>query len=83
MDGPRFVARVDFAYPEAKLAIEIDGYRWHAGNDAWQRDRRRNNELSRLGWTVLRFTAADLKDARRVTAQVRDVLRPTLDVELS
>ena len=28
-DGSDFVARVDFAYPHAKVAIEADGYRFH------------------------------------------------------
>ena len=30
-DGERLVARVDFAYPEIRLAMEVDGYRWHGG----------------------------------------------------
>lgn len=83
MDGHHFIARLDFAYPNAKLAVEIDGYRWHAGNHAWNRDRNRNNELARLGWTVLRFTATDLEDPRRVIAQIRGLLHPAMDVNPS
>ncbi len=83
MDGTRVIGRFDFVYPDARLAIEIDGYRWHAGNEAWNRDRGRNNDLARLGWTILRFTANDLKDPGRVVAQIRDVLQPRLDVDLS
>jgi len=56
----RFVARIDAAYPERKLAIEVDGYVAHASPDAFQRDRTRQNRLVALGWTVLRFTWADV-----------------------
>jgi hypothetical protein len=59
-DGVR-VARVDFAYPAARLAIEVDGLRFHAGADDWRRDLARQNRIVALGWLVLRFTAADLE----------------------
>lgn len=58
--GGRFIARVDAAYPEHKLAIEIDGYRYHSSPEAFQRDRTRQNRLVALGWTVLRFTWDDV-----------------------
>jgi hypothetical protein len=51
-----FVARVDFAYPELRLAIEVDGLAAHSGVDAFRRDRTRQNALVGAGWTVLRFT---------------------------
>jgi hypothetical protein len=51
-----FVARVDFAYPELRLAIEVDGFTAHASLDAFRRDRTRQNALVEAGWTVLRFT---------------------------
>lgn len=56
----RFVGRVDAAYPDLKLAIEVDGYEHHSTPDAFQRDRTRQNALVTLGWTVLRFTWADV-----------------------
>jgi very-short-patch-repair endonuclease len=58
-DG-RFVARIDAAIPNLKLAIEVDGYEHHSTPDAFQRDRTRQNELVTLGWTVLRFTWDDV-----------------------
>lgn len=77
-DGPRSIARVDFAYPELKLAIEIDGIEHHAGGPAMRRDRRRDNELKRLGWTVLRFMAPDLDDPDYVVALLGEFLSPPL-----
>ena len=59
-DRGTLLARVDFAYPEAKLAIEADGYRYHSGRTAWQRDRVRRNALTSRGWRVLHVTWNDL-----------------------
>jgi very-short-patch-repair endonuclease len=55
-----FVARVDFAYPNIRLAIEVDGWESHGTRRAFQADRDRQNELVALGWTVLRFTWHDV-----------------------
>jgi hypothetical protein len=61
-DGPRFVARVDFAYPERKLAIEVDGFQFHAGRESFDRDRRRLSAISALGWRLQLVTKADIDD---------------------
>jgi len=59
-DG-RFVARIDLAYPEMKIAIEADGYTWHKSKARWQRDLTRGNNLLELGWKPLRFTKDDVE----------------------
>jgi hypothetical protein len=70
-----FVGRVDFAWPEQRLILEADGRRWHDPADARDRDRRRTNAYVRLGWTVLRFTWADVvHEPAGVVAAVRDCL---------
>lgn len=51
---------IDFAYPDLMLAIEVDGYGPHASRKAFQSDRYRQNVLVGRGWTVLRFTWADV-----------------------
>lgn len=56
----RFVARVDFCFPEYRLVVEADGFAFHANRDAYRQDRKRLNELERLGWRVLRFTWEDI-----------------------
>src|SRR6266536_5422613 len=52
----RLLARVDLAYPETKVAIEADGYRFHSGRLAWHRDLARRNTLTSRGWQVLHVT---------------------------
>lgn len=67
-----FLGRADLYYPTARLVLEFDG-----GNhrERLVSDDRRQNLLVRAGFTVLRFTSADLygrPDA--VVAQVRGAL---------
>ena len=65
-------AMVDIAFPEQKVAVEVDGWAWHHTRDRFERDRVRQNVLVLAGWTVLRFTWADLaRDPTRVVAVVR------------
>ncbi|HYO61558.1 MAG TPA: DUF559 domain-containing protein, partial [Actinomycetota bacterium] len=52
---------LDFAWPDAGVALEIDGYRWHSSRGAWETDRARNSELRRAGWTVIHATHDDLE----------------------
>jgi very-short-patch-repair endonuclease len=51
-----FVARVDFAYPGVKLAIEVDGFEPHTALEVFRNDRKRQNRVIELGWTMLRYT---------------------------
>jgi len=68
--GGRFVARVDLALPELRIAIEYDGA-WHGAAPQLTRDRRRLNALTEAGWKVLFVTAADLRDPVALVAKVR------------
>lgn len=51
-----FLAEVDFAYPDVKLAIEVDGFGVHGTPRAMAKDFVRQNGLVPYGWRVLRFT---------------------------
>lgn len=71
----RLLARLDFAYPEEKLAVETHGYRWHGRYERWRKDIRRENALKRLGWLVLVFTWDDVQtEPWRVVSEVREAL---------
>jgi hypothetical protein len=72
-DGSGFVARVDFAWPDLRLAVEYDGV-WHGEHQQVGKDRRRLNRLSAAGWRVLFVTAADLREPAQLIARVRVAL---------
>jgi hypothetical protein len=72
-DG-RWIARVDLALPELRIAIEYDGREVHDRPDVFVRDRRRQNDLVAAGWTVLRFSAADLRSPALIVDAVSRVL---------
>ena len=47
---------VDVLFRKLRLAIEIDGRRFHSASAVFESDRRRQNSLVLGGWTVLRLT---------------------------
>jgi very-short-patch-repair endonuclease len=53
---------IDFAIPALKIAVEIDGARYHAHEKAREKDARRDALLAEWGWKVLRFTGAEVYD---------------------
>jgi hypothetical protein len=71
--GGRFVARVDFGWPERKVAVEYDGL-WHAEDGQFAKDRRRLNALRAAGWRVVFVTAADLHRPDRLLAEIEAAL---------
>ncbi len=72
----RFLAEVDLAYPEVRIAIEIDGFRWHSSPARKLADEQRQNRLALAGWTVLRFSASEVAaHPDRVVAAVAAALR--------
>ena len=78
-DGGEFVARVDFCYPEAKVIVEADSYRWHSSRRAWQRDMDRRNQLTSLGWRIVHITWEDLIRCPQATlARIRELMQPQL-----
>ena len=74
--GRRFL---DFSWPGAKLAVEVGGREAHSGPAAEQRDSKRHNELTALGWRVLYFTWDDVEFRMDyVVACIMNELRPRL-----
>lgn len=66
---------LDIAFPQQRIAIEIDGWAWHVAPDRFHRDRKRQNTLVLAGWTVLRFTWRDLtRRPEEVITEIRTAL---------
>jgi very-short-patch-repair endonuclease len=52
----------DFLWPEYRLIVEIDGYRYHGHRYSFERDRLRDQKHKTAGYEVLRFTWRQLED---------------------
>ncbi len=59
---------VDCVWHERGLAVELDSYGFHRGQEKFEKDLRRNNRLLAEGWILLRFTW------RRVTREPEQVI---------
>jgi hypothetical protein len=64
--------RIDLAYPELKLAIEVDGFGPHGSRSDFDADRVRENELELIDWGRLHFTSSftDKRIAETVAAKL-------------
>jgi hypothetical protein len=76
VDGNGELRRLDFAWPDQRVAVEYDGVDWHSGADAMRRDRRRQAALLDVGWVVLAIVSEDVRYqtsefVARVDAQLR------------
>lgn len=66
----------DFAWPAAKLAVEVNGGEWSRGahNRSW--GQRRDNEKARLvqelGWRLWTFTGSEVRDGTAIDALRRE-----------
>jgi very-short-patch-repair endonuclease len=74
--GGQFIGRVDFAYPDALVAIEYDSDEHHSGRRARRRDRARRHELIAAGWLPIDIGPAELRrGATGAFAAIAEALR--------
>lgn len=75
--GRRF--RIDIAFPQALLAVEVDGWQHHGKYKAdFVRDRLRQNLLTLHGWRILRYSATTIyNQPDECLAEVRKALSQT------
>jgi hypothetical protein len=70
------IAQVDLAYPEARLAIELQSKQFHLSDSAFERDAQRRNRLARHGWTLFEYTwRYYVEQPKAMVAEVRAHLR--------
>ena len=62
---PTRLWRIDFAWPERKLAVEIESS-VHRIKGRFAGDIPKYNALSLCGWTLLRYTAQMVKSAQAI-----------------
>ena len=54
--------RVDCRWPQHRLTVELDGYRYHSSRHAWETDRRREREARARGDEFRRYTYGDVEE---------------------
>jgi very-short-patch-repair endonuclease len=58
--------RVDCRWPDRRLTIELDSYRYHHSRYAWEQDRRREREARARGDEFRRYTYGDVVESPRL-----------------
>lgn len=67
--------RADFVWRAQQVTVEADGFGFHKTRQAFERDRRRDQRLIRVGWRPVRVTERQLKSERaRIAALLVDLL---------
>lgn len=69
--------RFDYAIPEHKVALEVEGGVWtggrHTSSTGFLKDMEKYNEATRLGWRVVRTTPSDLY-TRKILGLLEDLI---------
>jgi very-short-patch-repair endonuclease len=72
--------RFDLAWPDRRIAVEMEGGTWNGGRHVrgrgYEADCEKYNAAALHGWTVLRFTSDMIRDGRALNA-----IRCALDQE--
>lgn len=76
VDGNGQLRRLDFAWPDQRVAVEYDGMDWHSGPEAMKRDRRRQAALRDIDWVAIAIIFEDVRYrpwefVARIDAQLR------------
>ena len=67
LPGRTFIA--DFCWPDLRLIVEADSWRWHGGRLATESDADRDQLLSIAGWRVIHFTRDQIRHRRPLVGQ--------------
>lgn len=69
--------RLDFAIPERKFGIELDGYAYHSDKESFVKDRARQRDLEAQGWRIIRFAGSEItRDVTRCVEQAAHLASP-------
>jgi very-short-patch-repair endonuclease len=67
--------RVDCRWPEYRLTVELDSYRYHHSRHAWEQDRRREREAHARGDEFRRYTYGDVfEHPHQMLSELRTLL---------
>jgi len=71
----QLLARLDLAWPEARLGLEAHSDRWHFGPRRGRRDLARDNALAATGWELVYATWSDLDQPDQLVDQLARIYR--------
>ena len=69
--------RVDCRWPDHRLTVELDSYRYHRSRHAWEQDRRREREARARGDEFRRYTYGDVFEQPQLMLSELRVLLPS------
>jgi len=70
--------RVDCRWPDRRLTVELDSYRYHHSRHAWEQDRRRAREARARGDEFRRYTWGDVfEEPRLMLVELCALLAPS------
>lgn len=73
---PALRYRLDFALPEQKIGIELDGFATHSSTRAIAKDRQRQRSLEAHGWRIIRFGGSEIyHDAAGCVQQATELIK--------
>jgi very-short-patch-repair endonuclease len=68
---------VDCRWPEHRLTVELDSYRFHSTRRAWEQDQKRERKARARGDEYRRYVWGDVfEEAGATTAELRALLSP-------
>ena len=53
--------RLDFAWPDRRVAVEYDGFDWHSDPDTFRKDRQKRAALQENGWSLVSIVSDDVR----------------------
>ncbi|TWS26552.1 DUF559 domain-containing protein [Tsukamurella sputi] len=66
---------IDFAFPQCRLAVEINGWAFHRSRKRWMSDQNKSNALTSAGWSVLNYSWHHLtEDPEAVITAVAEMI---------
>jgi len=73
--------RVDFALPEQKIAVEVDGHEFHSSREQRTKDAQRERVIERGGWRIVRFTGTEIHADAKACAE--EFYKQVLEIKAS
>ncbi|MFA5011122.1 MAG: DUF559 domain-containing protein [Ignavibacteria bacterium] len=59
---------------KGNLNVECDGDAYHINKDKAIKDNKRDNYLTKKGWSILRYSTAQLEDKDECVAEIREAI---------